>query len=178
MTLAPNDPRITAAIERAIKTYGTIFGVVIPRELVRAMIVRESAVPGSRPLVVDASASRREPDGRTSYGLMQVLNTTARDLGLTGDPTALFVPEVGIGYGVKYLAQQLKRYGGDVTKAVAAYNAGSARAGADGRLVNQPYVDYVLDWFKRFGGQLAVGSVGIVLLGLIAWALSRGHRAG
>jgi len=50
-------------------------------------------------------AVRREPSGVTSYGLMQVLDSTAAGLGLTGSPEQLYVPLQGLFYGMKYAAQ-------------------------------------------------------------------------
>jgi len=53
-------------------------------------------------------------------GLMQLMDPTARDLGVTDS----FDPQQNVMGGTKYLAQNLKRYGGDPLKAAAAYNAG------------------------------------------------------
>lgn len=50
-------------------------------------------------------AFRQEPSGVASYGLMQVLDSTAAGLGLTGDASQMNDPETGIFYGLKYLAQ-------------------------------------------------------------------------
>jgi hypothetical protein len=50
-------------------------------------------------------AIRRESSGVTSYGLMQVLDSTAAWLGLTGDPRQMFEPAIGIFYGLKLAAQ-------------------------------------------------------------------------
>jgi soluble lytic murein transglycosylase-like protein len=55
-----------------------------------------------------------------AQGLTQLMPGTARGLGVT-DP---FDPVQSINGGAKYLRQQLDRFGGDVTKALAAYNAG------------------------------------------------------
>lgn len=171
MILDPMDPGITAAIFAAAHTWGGKYGVTVPAELVRAIIVRESAVPGSKPLVVNSASRRREPDGRVSYGLMQVLDTTAADLGLIGDPAAMEDVAIGISYGVKYLARQLARYGGDVAKAVSAYNAGTATS------ANQSYTDYVLGWFNTFaaavGGAPGAAGVGVVVLVLALWAFNK-----
>jgi hypothetical protein len=49
-------------------------------------------------------AIRHEPSGVTSYGLMQVLDSTAEWLGHAGDPEELFDPALGIFYGLKYAA--------------------------------------------------------------------------
>jgi soluble lytic murein transglycosylase-like protein len=53
-------------------------------------------------------------------GLTQLMPGTAASLGVT-DPTD---PAQAIEGGAKYLRQQLDRFGGDVEKALAAYNAG------------------------------------------------------
>jgi hypothetical protein len=49
-------------------------------------------------------AIRHEPSGVASYGLMQVLDTTAAWLGLRGEPEQMFEPAIGIFYGLKYAA--------------------------------------------------------------------------
>jgi soluble lytic murein transglycosylase-like protein len=53
-------------------------------------------------------------------GLTQLMPATAAGLGVT-DPTD---PAQALDGGAKYLRQQLDRFGGDVAKALAAYNAG------------------------------------------------------
>jgi soluble lytic murein transglycosylase-like protein len=55
-----------------------------------------------------------------AVGLTQLMPGTAASLGVT-DPTD---PTQSINGGARYLAQQLKTFGGDTTKALAAYNAG------------------------------------------------------
>ena len=86
-----------------------------------------------------------------SYGLMQTLFSTAKELGYTGTPEGLYDPATSLEFGTRYLKRQLSRYGGDVEKAAAAYNAGSAIRSNDGRgWINQAYVDRVLRFFREF----------------------------
>jgi hypothetical protein len=75
---------------------------------VQAVIAQES---GGQPRVVSKAGA---------IGLGQLMPATARGLGVT-DP---YNPEQNIKGTVKYLAQQLKTFGGDKQKALAAYNAG------------------------------------------------------
>jgi soluble lytic murein transglycosylase-like protein len=58
--------------------------------------------------------------GAGAVGLTQLMPATAAGLGVS-DPTD---PAQSIEGGAKYLADQLKRFGGDVARALAAYNAG------------------------------------------------------
>lgn len=75
-----------------------------------------------------------------SWGLMQVMGEVARELGFEGDLTELNNPAIGIAFGTKKLAQQMKRYG-KIEDAVSAYNAGSVRKTHDGYYTNQDYVN-------------------------------------
>lgn len=63
------------------------------------------------------SATARSPAG--AIGLMQLMPGTAAGLGV--DP---YDPKDNVRGGVKYLLQQLKTFGNDIPKALAAYNAG------------------------------------------------------
>ena len=76
--------------------------------LVRAVVAVES---GFRPEAVS-------PKG--AQGLMQLMPATARDLGVA-DPLDAAANVDG---GSRYLSQLVARYDGDLTKALAAYNAG------------------------------------------------------
>jgi len=71
------------------------------------------------------------------YGLMQILCSTARQMGFKGACPELLNPYVNIYYGTKYLRWQFERYG-DWEKAISAYNAGSFT------LRNRKYVEKVL----------------------------------
>ena len=60
-------------------------------------------------------------------GLAQLMPGTARDLGVNPDD-----PFANLEGGARYLRMQLDRFGGDLEKALAAYNAGPARVAAAG----------------------------------------------
>ena len=126
-------------VASVLQQIGPGLSVVPSIDLVLAVIGQES--------IGAPEATRVEPDGRTSRGLMQVLDGTARELGVM-DPSTLYVPAIGVAAGVRYLAKQLKRYRGSIPKAVAAYNAGTAFYvdNAARSFRNQTYVDRVHAW--------------------------------
>lgn len=88
---------------------------------------------------------------KMSWGLMQVMGGTARDIGYEDHISELVEPEIGVYWGTVYLARQLKKYQ-TVKGAVAAYNAGSLRIGKDGKIVNQSYVDKVMALLSELRG--------------------------
>lgn len=80
---------------------------------------------------------------QASWGLMQVMGGTARWLGFGGKwLPALCDPRIGLEWGCKYLRRLVERHG-SLADAVAAYNAGDAIRGEDGKYINQEYVDKV-----------------------------------
>lgn len=107
-------------------TYDTIIAdqaekYSVPFTWIKAIIGAESDF--------NPDAWRAEPqinDG--SSGLMQILLKTARGLGFTGDPSALFDPMVNISLGTKLLAQLRARFGDDFSAVYSAYNSGSPTA--------------------------------------------------
>lgn len=110
--------------------------------LVKAIVAAESSF--------NPRAFRNEPRIKdASWGLMQTLYATARDMGYQGPAEGLFVPENSLEFGCRYLKRQVIRYGGSLEPAIAAYNSGTAHKKADGSYINQQYVDRVL----RFLGQ-------------------------
>lgn len=65
----------------------------------------------------------------SSYGLMQIMYTTALELGFTGEPEDLFDIHLNVNLGTKLLDRLLKKYKGDVEKALMAYNGGTGGVG-------------------------------------------------
>lgn len=84
-----------------------------------------------------------------SWGLMQVMGVTARDMGLEKSLLTLIEPDVGIEWGCHYLAHIFKLYQCDFPDAIAAYNAGSIARGPAGDYKNQGYVTKVLNLMKE-----------------------------
>ncbi|HEY8416678.1 MAG TPA: transglycosylase SLT domain-containing protein [Limnochordales bacterium] len=99
----------------------------VPSWLVKGLIAAES---GFR-----ADAYRPEPRvNDAAHGLMQVLLSTARDMGYRGSASELMDPATNIEWGTRYLARMWNQFGRDPQLAVAAYNAGP---GTVGRLVDR-----------------------------------------
>jgi len=88
-------------------------------DLLRGIIRQES---GARPCAVSVKGAQ---------GLMQLMPATSEQFGVA-DP---FDPKQNIQAGAKFLKQLLTRYAGDVSKALAAYNAGPARVDQAGGAV-------------------------------------------
>lgn len=87
--------------------------------------------------------NRNDPSG--AYGVCQVLKSTAEDIvGQSLSAYTLLDPTVNSLLAAKYLRMKLDRYNNDVIKAIAAYNAGSARYKKNGDLINIKYVNKVL----------------------------------
>jgi soluble lytic murein transglycosylase-like protein len=85
----------------------------------------------------------------TSYGLMQIMLTTAMELGFRFQyPTELLDPETNINYGCLLLKKNYKQYG-NWQDAISAYNQGNPRKDKNGRYCNQQYVDTVVQFWKK-----------------------------
>ena len=93
---------INSIISEASAKYG------VPEALIRGIIKRESNFR------YDAVS------GAGAKGLMQLMPGTAAEMGVTNP----FDPRQNVMGGTKYIAQQLKSFGGNVDLALAAYNAG------------------------------------------------------
>ena len=121
----------------------------------------EAGVPPALVKAVAKAESGFDPRATSpvgAQGLMQLMPGTASGLGVT-DP---FDPLQSLRGGAKYLRQQLDRFGGDYSKAIAAYNAGPGAVQKYGGIPpyaeTQAYVPRVLGYFQEFGG--ATGGLG------------------
>lgn len=89
-------------IDEASKKYG------IDKNIIRSVILTESA---ANPKAISRANAK---------GLMQLIDTTAEDMGVRNS----FDPKQNILGGTKYLAKMLRQYNGDLKLSLAAYNAG------------------------------------------------------
>ncbi len=96
--------------------------------------------------------------GAGAQGLTQLMPGTAASLGVT-DPTD---PAQAIDGGAKYLKAQLDRFGGDASKALAAYNAGPGAVAQHGGVPpyaeTQDYVAKVLGYAAEYRGTPAAAA--------------------
>ena len=123
------------------------------REFPHMDCFRRAADAHGVPLVLLLAVARGESDfdpkahsRAEALGVMQIRwPTTARHLGIRRR-SALFEPCTNIDAGARYLAELIERYGGDLRRAVAAYNYGPGRIDTRGALPRGArwYADYVL----------------------------------
>lgn len=131
---APECPPVAAAemkpiIDREAGKYK------VDAKLVQAVIEAESAY----------SPCAVSPAG--ALGLMQLMPSTAESLQVAD----AFDPSQNITAGTRFLKQMLDRYGGDIAKALAAYNAGPARVDAAGGI---PPIPETQEYVRKILGRL------------------------
>ncbi|MGD8777637.1 MAG: transglycosylase SLT domain-containing protein [Ignavibacteria bacterium] len=89
-------------IKEASDKYG------IPQSLIKSVILTESA------------AKENAVSSANAKGLMQLMDETAKDMGVKN----VWNPKENIFGGTKYLSQMMEKYDGNINKTLAAYNAG------------------------------------------------------
>lgn len=89
-------------IEKASKEFG------LDKNVIKSVIMTESA------------ANHKAVSSAKAKGLMQLIDSTASDMGVRN----VFDPKQNIYGGTKYLSKMLRQYNGDLKLALAAYNAG------------------------------------------------------
>jgi soluble lytic murein transglycosylase-like protein len=126
-----------------------------PKEMVRAAAER-NGLPAAFVASVAKAESAFDPHAvspKGALGVMQLMPATARTLG--ADPHDL---EQNIDAGTRLLRELLLKYGGDVAKALAAYNAGEAAVerfhGVPPYAETQHYVNSVVRDYLKNGGPL------------------------
>lgn len=119
-------PELRAVMDRVLERWSTLCRIEAGKRWldwrwIAAMIYRESG--GNQ------QAFRREPNGWTGIGLMQITHPS-----LKGHHTdaELFDPELNVAIGARYIADLRKRYGDNFPRVSAAFNAGSARLPSKG----------------------------------------------
>ncbi len=131
MARALKSPELIALVDEIAAAEG------VDTHLARAVIQAESAF------------NYRARSRAGALGLMQLMPSTAERFGVL-DP---FDPRQNINGGVKYLKWLHDYYGGDLTKVVAAYNAGEGAVnrhkGIPPFRETQAYVPRVLDLYRR-----------------------------
>jgi soluble lytic murein transglycosylase-like protein len=129
-------PQATPAIEQLVQSNSAAQGV--DPDLIRAVMANESAF--------DPNAT----SSAGAQGLMQLMPTTASEVGVTNS----YDPSQNVAGGTRYLRTLLERFGGDLTHAVAAYNAGPEAVekynGVPPYPETQSYVKNVLDTYRQY----------------------------
>ena len=108
-------------------------------------------------IMAESSYNPRAVSHRGARGLMQLMPTTAKWLGIEDT----FDPAMNIDGGVRYFKKLLDRFDGDVKLALAAYNAGSRYVRKYGGVppfkATRVYIKKVLRYHRMFQEQLAAG---------------------
>lgn len=153
----PDEPAVTmlAAVDEAIGTPGREGVEGRPfAELIETVAVKHGIDPALVHAVVEAE-SNYHPRAKSQVGargLMQVMPSTGRDLGVAS-AAMLFDPQANLEAGVRYLKWLLGRFDGDLPTAIAAYNAGPATVaryrGVPPFKETQDYVKKVLANFQE-----------------------------
>jgi len=112
----------------------------VDKNLIKSVILAESA------------GNEKAVSGAKAKGLMQLMDQTAKGLGVNN----VFDPEENISGGTKYLSQMLRLYNGNVSLALASYNAGPQNVekynGVPPFEETKNYITRVLGYFNHFNG--------------------------
>lgn len=117
-------------IRSAAQKYG------VKEDLVKAVITVESCF------------KKRARGSSGEKGLMQLMPATARRFNLKNGYSAWH----NVHAGTKYLSYLLTRYNGDLSRTIAAYNAGEGNVRPGGKIRNHYYVSKVMSAYGKFRG--------------------------
>ena len=121
--------RYNNIIDKASNLYG------IDKNVIKSVILTESA------------AKEKAQSGAKAKGLMQLIDSTANDMGVKN----IWDPQQNIYGGTKYLAEMLRKYNGDLKLALASYNAGPKNVDKYGGI---PPFEETKNYVKRVVGYL------------------------
>jgi len=121
-------------IEKAAKEFG------VDKNLIKSIILTESA------------ANEKAISKVKAKGLMQLMDDTAKDMGVKN----VWNPKDNIYGGTKYISQMLQKYDGDLKLSLAAYNAGPGNVNKYGGVPpfeeTQNYISRVVGYLNHFEG--------------------------
>jgi len=105
-------------------------------------------------IMAESSYNPKAISKKGAKGLMQLMPTTARSLGVKD----IFNPEHNINAGVRYFKKLLNQFDGDVELALAAYNAGSRKVkehrGIPPFRATKYYIKKVIKYYRHYKTQM------------------------
>jgi soluble lytic murein transglycosylase-like protein len=153
---------LTLFLVLAAPAWASLPGVIGDREFFLAQVRQEAEAYGVPPELADAVAMvetgyRPGAIGSSGeVGIMQILPSTAMQLGFHGTMNELLEPSVNIHLAVQYLSRAWAASGGDICRALMKYRAGL------GEEVMSPlsaqYCNRAISWLMGLGSQLGVGA--------------------
>lgn len=151
--------------DRIIDKYSAEF--VLDKSLIKALIQTESSFNEvayryeanfykkyikDNPLYFNHHLYNEPKKISASYGLCQLMYTTALEIGLsfTSEPEILYDPELNIHYGCQFLRKKINLYGLEL--GILAYNSGHPRTNSPKDEHNYIYLQKIAKYYVKFGG--------------------------
>jgi soluble lytic murein transglycosylase-like protein len=138
--------------DEVLDEVATPTGTLAELESLASEVARRHGLDPALVLAVASVESGFRPKAvspKGAQGLMQLMPGTATSLGIAD----AFDPETNLEGGSRYLAELIALYGGDLTKALAAYNAGPGAVKRHGGVPpyreTRAYVKKVLERYKK-----------------------------
>lgn len=156
--------RYAEIVEPAAARYG------VPPSWVYAFIGTESGDVRTFQFNPVTAPTWEEKAAQFSWGPLQILESTARGVGYTGQAIDLEKPEISIPLAIKYMRQLIDRGYTDFRDLYSAYNSGNPQAWTSPGAV-QRNVDRALVWLNHFRpkGLGAAAAVVVMALGFLLY---------